>query len=283
MSEKATHEQLLASTARWTAAVRARESLREDRLFHDPWASALAGKEGQEWIEHKSEDSVVAMVLRTRFFDDFLQRISDQYAIRQIVLMAAGLDTRAFRLTWPAQTQLFEWDQPAVLKYKEQVLTSAGAKPNCERYTIAVDLTSPWKESLIKAGFIPQQPSAWLLEGFLFYLPNKSITNMLDAITYLAAIGSWIGFDIINSVTLTSPWTRPWIEMQARAGAPWIGTMDDPESFLATRGWVATLTQVGENDVNFSRWPYPVLPGTMLDMPRDWFVTARKEEPGSEA
>ncbi|MGZ3618147.1 MAG: class I SAM-dependent methyltransferase [Ktedonobacteraceae bacterium] len=269
MSEKATHEQLLASTARWTAAVRARESLREDRLFHDPWASALAGKEGQEWIEHKSDDSVVAMVLRTRFFDDFLQRISDQYAIRQIVLMAAGLDTRPFRLKWPAQTQLFELDQPAVLKYKEQVLTSAGVQPNCERHMIAADLTSPWKESLIKAGFIPQQPSAWLLEGFLFYLPNESITNILDEITNLAAIGSWIGFDIINSVTLTSPWTRPWIEMQAQAGAPWIGTMDDPESFLATRGWVATLTQVGENDANFSRWLYPVLPGTMLDMPRD--------------
>jgi methyltransferase (TIGR00027 family) len=279
MSEKATPEQLLGSTARWTAAVRARESMREDRLFHDPWAATLAGKEGQEWIEHRSEDSVVAMVLRTRFFDDFLQRITGQYAIRQVVLMAAGLDTRAFRLIWPAQTRLFELDQPAVLQYKEQMLRSASAQPTCERQTIAADLTGPWKETFIKTGFDPQQPSSWLLEGFLFYLPNESVTRILDEVTSLAAPGSWIGFDIINSTTLTSPWTRPWVEMQAQAGAPWIGTMDDPEGFLATRGWKATLTQVGENDANFSRWPYPVLPSTMPDMPHDWFVTAHKEEP----
>jgi methyltransferase (TIGR00027 family) len=283
MSEKATPGQLLASTARWTAAVRARESLREDRLFYDPWAATLAGKEGQEWIEHRSEDSVVAMILRTRFFDDFLQRISGQYAIKQIVLMAAGLDTRAFRLTWPAQTQLFELDQPAVLQYKEQVLESTGAQPNCERHTIALDLTGPWKETLIKDGFNPQQPSGWLLEGFLFYLPNESITHILDEITSLAAPGSWIGLDIINRITLTSHWTRPWVEMQAQAGAPWIGTMDDPEGFLARRGWVAKLTQVGENDANFSRWSYPVLPATMPDMPRDWFVTAYMQEPDREA
>ncbi len=283
MSEKATHEQLLASTARWTAAVRARESLREDRLFQDPWAATLAGKEGQEWIEHRSEDSVVAMVLRTRYFDDFLQRISSQYAIKQIVLMAAGLDTRAFRLTWPAQTQLFELDQSAVLQYKEQMLESTGAQPNCERHTIAVDLTGPWKEILIKEGFKSQQPSGWLLEGFLFYLPSESITHILDEITSLAAPDSWVGFDIINSITLTSPWTRSWIEMQAQAGAPWIGTMDDPEGFLTTRGWKVTLSQLGEKNANFNRWPYPVPPGTISDMPRNWFVTAYKQEPGKEA
>ena len=121
--------------------------MREDRLFHDPWAAALAGKEGQEWIEYRSEDSVIAMVLRTRFFDDFLQRITGQHAIRQVMLMAAGLDTRAFRLTWPAQTRLFELYQPAVLQYKEQMLRSAGAQPNRERHTIAVDLIGPWKRN----------------------------------------------------------------------------------------------------------------------------------------
>ena len=283
MPEKATPQQLLASTARWTAAVRARESLREDRLFQDPWAATLAGKEGQEWIEHRSDDSVVAMVLRTRFFDDFLQRIANQYAIKQILLMAAGLDTRAYRLTWPAQTRLFELDQSPVLHYKDQVLASVSAQPNCVRHTIAVNLTGQWKETLIKAGFNPQQPSAWLLEGFLFYLPNESITNIFDEITELAAPASWVGFDIINSIMLTSPWTRQWIEMQAQAGAPWIGTMDDPEEFLIKRGWRATLTQLGEDDANFKRWPYPVLPSAMPDMPRNWFVTAHKEEPGTGA
>ena len=276
MSDKATPD-LLASTARWTAAVRAKESLREDRLFNDPWATTLAGKEGEEWAAHRAGDlGVSTMTVRTRFFDDFLQHVTGEHAIRQIVLMAAGLDTRAFRLSWPEQTRLFELDQPQVLTYKEQVLSSAGAQPTCERQTIEVDLTGPWTEVLIKTGFNSQQPSGWLLEGFLFYLPNESVTHILDEVTSLAASGSWIGFDIINSATLTSPLTRPWVEMQANAGAPWTGTMDDPEHFLARRGWKATLTQVGETDANYGRWPYPVIPRMIPNMPREWLVTAQK-------
>lgn len=277
MAEKVTSHQWLGSTARWTAAVRARESAGEDRLFDDPWAAALAGKEGAEWIEPRSADSVVPMVIRTRFFDDFLQRITLQSAIRQVVLMAAGLDTRAFRLNWPEGTRLFELDQSPVLKYKEQVLRSAGARPACQRQTIEADLTGPWKERLIKAGFDAQHPSGWLLEGFLFYLPNESVAHLLDEVSSLAAPGSWMGFDIINSPMLTSPLTRQWVEMQANSGAPWIGTMDDPEGFLAARGWKASLTQAGAQDANYGRWPYPIIPTTMSDMPHNWFVSARKE------
>jgi methyltransferase (TIGR00027 family) len=277
MAEKATSDQWLGSTARWTAGVRAKERAREDRLFDDPWAAALAGEEGAEWIEHRSADSVVPMVLRTRFFDDFLQRITLQHAMRQVVLMAAGLDTRAFRLNWPEGTRLFELDQAPVLKYKEQVLHSAGARPACARQMIEADLTGPWKERLIKAGFDAQHPSGWLLEGFLFYLSNESVMHLLDEVTSLAARGSWMGFDVINSTMLTSAWTRQWVEMQANSGAPWIGTMDDPEGFLAVRGWKASLTQAGAEDANYGRWPYPVIPTTMPDMPHNWFVSAQKE------
>ncbi len=277
MSDKATCNNVLGSTARWTAGVRAKESLREDCLFNDPWAAALAGKEGKEWAEHRSGDNGVSIAVRTRFFDDFLQRVTNEHMIRQVVLMAAGLDTRAFRLTWPEQTQLFELDQPQVLKYKEQILGSAGAQPTCKRHTIAVDLTDPWTETLIMTGFDPQQPSAWLLEGFLLYLPNESVTHILDDITSLATSGSWIGFDIINSAMLTYKWTRQWVEKLVDSGVPWIGTMDDPEVFLAWRGWKATLTQTGEKDANYGRWPYPVIPRTIPDTPRNWFVTAQKQ------
>ncbi len=275
MADK-TFDDLLGATARWTAAVRAKESAREDRLFYDPWAAALAGKEGEAWIKARSEDSVVPIALRTRFFDDALQHMALQDAIRQVVLMAAGLDTRAFRLSWPAGTRLFELDQPPVLKYKEQILRSAGAQPACERQMVEVDLTAPWQERLIQAGFDPGRSSGWLLEGFLFYLPGESLTRILDEATDLAAPGSWLGFDIVNSITLTSPWTRQWIEMQANSGAPWIGTLDDPEGFLAARGWQASLTLPGEEGANFGRWPYPVIPRTMPDMPRNWYVIARR-------
>lgn len=118
MLGESTPEVLLGSTARRTAAVRAKESTRKDRLFNDPWAAALAGEEGAGWLKNRSEDSVVPIVLRTRFFDDFLQRITLQSGIRQVVLMAAGMDTRAFRLGWPEQTRVFELDQSSVLEYR---------------------------------------------------------------------------------------------------------------------------------------------------------------------
>lgn len=277
MPDKATRDQLLGSTARWTAGVRARESLREDRLFNDPWAAALAGEEGEEWAEHRSGDNGASIAIRTRFFDDFLQHVTGEYAVRQIVLMAAGLDTRAFRLSWPKQTRIFELDQAQVLEYKEQLLCSAGAQPDSERQAIAVDLTGSWTEILVKSGFDPQQPSAWLLEGFLVYLPNGSVVRILDEVTSLAAPGSWIGFDIINSTMLTSSWTRQWVERMTNSGVPWIGTMNDPEEFLVTRGWKAVLTQPGEEEAHFGRWPYPAIPHMIPDMPRYWFVTAQKQ------
>jgi len=277
MSEKNSPDHVLGSTARWTAGVRAKESLREDRLLHDPWAAALAGKEGQEWVEHRSGDNGNSIALRTRFFDDFLQRITSQQAIRQVVLLAAGLDTRAFRLTWPAQTRLFELDQAQVLKDKEQVLSEALAQPTCERRTIAVDLSDSWRERLLSAGFDSSQLSVWLLEGFLFYLPQETIIRLLDEITSLAVPGSWLSFDMNNSAMLTSAWTRPWVEALAKAGTPWIGTMDDPEADLSTLGWQATVTQPGEEEANYGRWPYPVMPRTLPDMPRNWWVTAHKK------
>ena len=190
--------------------------------------------------------------------------------------MAAGLDTRAFRIQWPQGTRLFELDQPAVLSYKEGILHSLGAEPTCERRTIGKDLTEPWKDALISSGFDLQERSGWLLEGFLFYLADEDITRLIDSVTDLAAPGSWLGFDIINGAMLTSPWTKPWIEMQAQSGAPWTGTMEDPESTLASRGWRATLTQAGQPDVHYGRWTLPVIPTKMADMPHNWLVTAQK-------
>jgi methyltransferase (TIGR00027 family) len=273
---------LLESTAYWTASVRAMENARQDALFKDPWATLLAGKDGQEWIEGRTADSLAPIILRTRFFDEFLQRITRQGVINQVALMAAGLDTRAFRLDWPPRTRLFELDQPEVLAYKEQILNSAGAQPACERNAIGVDLTESWEDELVLAGFDPQRPAVWLLEGFLFYLPNEDIIRLLDGVSGMAVAGSWLGFDIINSTMLTSPYSRQWVEMQAKSGAPWIGFLDDPQGFLGARGWNATLTQAGQPDANYNRWPFPVYPVMMPDMPHNWFVTAEKEPPKDE-
>ncbi len=280
MPEKVAFNPSLGFTAHWTASARAQESARTDCLFNDPWALKLAGEVGMDWLAQRS-GSVAPMIIRTHYFDGFLKNIAWQQAVRQIVILAAGLDTRAYRLDWPEQTHLFEIDQPNVLEYKADILTTAGAKPKCVRTEIATDLTQPWREPLLQHGFDPGQPSGWLLEGLLFYLPVESITQILDQVSHLAVPGSWLGFDIINSLTLTSPYTKAWIDMQASYGAPWIGSMDDPEGFLAERGWQANLSQPGAPDANYGRWALPIYPAKAPNLPHNWYVTAHK--PGSQA
>jgi methyltransferase (TIGR00027 family) len=104
---------------------------------------------------------------------------------RQVVLVAAGLDTRAFRLSWPAGVSLFEMDLPAVLAFKEQVLTSTDAVPRCHRVAVAVDLREDWLSQLVTAGFQPATPTVWLLEGLLIYLTADEATTLLRAVTGL--------------------------------------------------------------------------------------------------
>ena len=171
----------IAPTSRWMAAARARENEREDRLFDDPLAAALAGPEGFVWLERmesaaRSESPGLYPVIRTRFFDDFLLDSCRRLGIRQVVLAAAGLDTRAFRLSWPSETQVYELDLPEVLDAKEDVIKAAGAKASCERRTIRVDLSQEtWPEALLDAGYWPERSSVWLIEGLLFYLTRAAV------------------------------------------------------------------------------------------------------------
>ncbi len=275
MVEEASSQQLLALTASWTAAVRAGESAREDRLFDDPWAAALAGDEGPAWLAQRSPEAVLPIVLRTRYFDDFLLGMAKEDAIRQVVIMAAGLDTRAYRIEWPAGMRLFEVDQPAVLERKQKMLDAAGATPTCERVVVPADLTGGWQAALAAAGLDAAQPALWLLEGFLFYLPAEELLPLLAKTLDGASGGSYIGFDVINGATLTSPLTAPWVEMQAENGAPWVGALDDPKTLLKRRGWKAEVVQCGSPAVSYGRWPFPA-PDEDPTAPHLWLVTARR-------
>jgi len=277
MDDHSIQMNLLAFTARWAAKVRAVENIHPNRIFADPWAENLAGKTGRLWMADRTPESTIPIVLRTRYFDDFLERVTTRGGLRQVVLLAGGMDTRAFRLSWPGGVHLFELDQAELLAEKEGVLRAAGAKPGCTRTIIRADLTRPWDLALIEAGFDPLRPTAWLLEGVLIYLPVDDINEILAAITRLSASESWLGFDIVNSLTLTHPATREMAELQARSGAPWVGVMDDPLSYLGERGWRGSLTQAGAPDANHERWPYPVIPPNMPGMPHHWFVTAKRE------
>jgi methyltransferase (TIGR00027 family) len=186
-------------TALGMACVRADEDRRPDRLFSDPYAQAFVAAApdalpsgGVAGNGDPMAGVVHAAVVRTRFFDDFLMDACVS-GCRQVVLVAAGLDTRAFRLSWPAGVSLFEMDLPAVLAFKEQVLTNTGVVPRCHRVAVAVDLREDWPSQLVTAGFQPETPTVWLLEGLLVYLTADEATTLLRAVTELSAAASQLG------------------------------------------------------------------------------------------
>ncbi|MFV0496137.1 SAM-dependent methyltransferase [Mycobacterium sp.] len=146
-----------------------------------------------------------AMAVRTRFFDDFFTSTTDTATdtatgtatdtatgagIRQVVILAAGLDSRAYRLPWPAGTTVFEVDQPAVIEFKSATLSGLGAQPTADRRTVAVDLRDDWPAALRDAGFDPGRPTAWSAEGLLGYLPAEAQDRLLDQVTALSVPGS---------------------------------------------------------------------------------------------
>jgi methyltransferase (TIGR00027 family) len=185
-------------TALGVARVRAAESRRPDRLFDDPYAEAFVAAAGEQapGTDGVPRENVVlnfinSVIVRTRFFDDYLL---DACAggCRQVVLLAAGLDTRAFRLAWPDGTQLFELDLPDVLAFKQDVLGARGAQPRCPRVGLPVDLREDWPAALTGAGFQPTVPTAWLIEGLLIYLSAAEADRLLTAVDRLSAPGSQI-------------------------------------------------------------------------------------------
>jgi len=134
--------------------------------------------------------------LRTRYYDDWL-RDAAASGVRQLVLLGAGLDTRAYRLDWPAGIRFFEIDQPAVLAFKEKVLTERAASPTCELVPVAVDLRDDWAGALRRAGFDPSAATAWLAEGLLAYLPAQAEAELFGQIDALSAPGSRLALDRI--------------------------------------------------------------------------------------
>jgi methyltransferase (TIGR00027 family) len=271
---------MLAITAWWTAAARAHESQRGDRLFEDPWASLLAGPHAlSEFDKAVADDGGGTEDLHavtTRFFDDFLLRVTHTLEVQQVVLAASGLDARAFRLAWPPHTRLFELDQPHVIAYKNCRFSLAGATPACVRETVGVNLNGDWIDSLCRAGFEPAQRSVWLVEQSLCFFDEPAVLHLFDAMARLAAPGSWAGFDVVNGDTLTSPSTRHWNERMAAAGAPWLFTSDEPEALVARFGWSAAVVQPGEHGADFGRYRFPASPRSVPGAPRSFLVTATR-------
>ena len=202
------------ATATWVAAARALASKQPNALIDDPFADPLVRAVGKEFFirvldgeitdetggmdagadldaEFNLRRMVNMMGVRTRYFDDFFTGATAA-GVRQAVILAAGLDSRPYRLSWPAGTVVYEVDQPAVIDFKSATLSHLGAEPTAERRTVSVDLRDDWAAALHHAGFDESRPAAWSAEGLLMYLPPEAQDKLFDAITALSAPGSWL-------------------------------------------------------------------------------------------
>lgn len=266
----------VAKTSLLVAALRALETNRsenEGRLFTDPFAEVLAGSEGFSILEQMR--AVVgeqpSIALRTRYFDD---RISEGLAqgIRQIVILAAGMDTRAYRLSFPDGTRVFELDRPEVLSYKQEKL--GNTLPHCTRHTVGVDLREEWQSKLIEAGMNTFDLTLWLVEGLLLYLEEADVLTLFEKIDSLSVPNSILLFDVLGRSLLDAPQMAKQIHFSEKLGAPWRFGVDEPEKFMEQFGWMAVATQPGEVDP--ARWPYPTAPRHIPNVPRIFFIEARK-------
>ena len=204
------------ATATMVAAQRAlanREGLIDD-AFAEPLVRAvgldfcvraLDGEIELEDIdpEFNMRRAAEGMAVRTRWFDKLFADAAAAGA-RQAVILAAGLDARAYRLRWPDGSTVYELDQPEVVEFKSKTLANLGAQPTAERRTVAIDLRNDWPKALLDNGFDPTQPTAWIAEGLLIYLPSEAQDLLFDRINELSAPGSRVATEHIPDVSMFS-------------------------------------------------------------------------------
>ena len=258
-------------TALGVAMVRARESRRAGRLFDDPYAQAFVdAAPGAFPEEPKTAGELAALgpmaslgalfyahgVIRTRFFDDYLTAATAA-GCSQVVLLAAGLDTRAFRLPWPKDTRACEVDLPDVLAFKDSVLAAQGAAPRCERTTVPADLRAGWTAALTRAGYDHARPAAWLAEGLLIYLSAAEARRLLTGISGLSAPGSQLSFE--HSPMATAALTGQARQMPAmhQYTKLWKGGLgDDAPRWLTSHRWQPEYRELAATAATYQR-PVP--------------------------
>jgi methyltransferase (TIGR00027 family) len=203
-------------TATGVAAARALASQGPDPLINDPFAEPLVNAVGMDIfvkilrgeVELGDADPAFdrkrmadGMAVRTRYFDDFFTAATDA-GIRQAVILASGLDARAYRLAWPAGTVVFEVDQPQVIEFKTTTLANIGATPTADLRVVGIDLRNDWPAALRAKGFDVAAPTAWIAEGLLVYLPPDAQDQLFDNIASLSAAGSRLATEFVPSTDI---------------------------------------------------------------------------------
>jgi len=264
----------VAMTGLLVAALRAEESLRPDRLFDDPFAATLAGEAGIRVLAGYRQNSgamsaIPIIELRTRWYDEAIARATAA-GFRQVVVLAAGMDARAYRLAWPNATRVFELDQPDVLAHKQRAL--ADARPRCTRVAVAVDLAGDWEIALRDHAFDPDAPTLWLIEGLLQYLAPSDVERLFARLDALSSARSRALYDVVGRGLLDAPRFAPMLAMMRQLGAPWLFGTDEPHTLLPA--WHASITDPAALGRAWNRWPAPP-PSPDAASPTDGSVVAR--------
>ncbi|BBZ10403.1 SAM-dependent methyltransferase [Mycobacterium branderi] len=247
------------------AAARAVATRSPDALINDQFAEPLVRAVGVDFFTRMAsgeldpqdldEDEAQglrrfadAMAIRTEFFDGFFAD-AGRAGIRQAIILAAGLDSRAYRLPWPPGTTVFEVDQPQVIDFKTAALAELGAQPTADRRVVAIDLRDDWPAALKEAGFDHAQRSAWVAEGLLGYLPAAAQDRLLDQITELSVPGSRFATEGLVDVNdlgeaelrrrmqrQTDRWRSHGFELDM-AALVYFDHRTDVATYLAGKGW----------------------------------------------
>jgi methyltransferase (TIGR00027 family) len=284
-------------TATLVAAARAAATRTDDALISDPFAEPLVTAVGVEpltklasgeidFASLADEDAEAAdaarrfadaMAVRTKFFDDFFHEAGSA-GIRQAVILASGLDARAYRLPWPDGTVVFEIDQPAVIEFKTAKLAELGATPTAERRAVAVDLRDYWPAALCAAGFDPAKPAAWIAEGLLGYLPPDAQDRLLDSITALSVPGNRFACETAADTgqldheevkermqTASDRWREHGFDIDF-VNLIYIGERNPVPAYLAAHGWDTHGSTSRELFTQYGLEPPPLSPATWGEM-----------------
>jgi len=271
------------ATATGVAVGRALATQRPNAVIDDPYAAPLVRAVGVPFFTRLVDGELNPgevdanavfgmqrmtdmMAVRTRFFDEFFltatgggnsAEAAASGNIRQAVILAAGLDARAYRLPWPPETTVFEIDQPQVIDFKSQTMRELGAAPTAHRHAVAVDLRHDWPTALQRAGFDPDQPTAWSAEGLLAFLPSDAQDRLLDEITALSAPGSRLAAENMDGggegAQMMQDRMHQTIDHWREHGFDldmtdlwYFGERHDIPEYLTTRGWTTRLIPMTE-------------------------------------
>ena len=249
------------ATATMVAAARALASEESDAIITDPFAAPLVRAVGLDFFTRLVDGQVVppeghdggerdlrletdSIAVRTRFFDDFFLNAARD-GVRQTVILAVGLDARAYRLDWPASSVVYEVDQPKVIEFKDTEMSRLGAAPAADRRTVSIDLRDDWPEALRRGGFDPAQPTSWSAEGLLMYLPPEAQDRLFDHITELSAPGSRLATEYHGDADRTmteraQQFNRRWANLGCDidlSGLFFEGERSNVVDYLTDRGW----------------------------------------------